>query len=145
MPKILIIHGPNLNLLGNRERSVYGDTTLETINGQAVRYGSSIGLEVETYQSNSEGDIINAIHAAPSQYAGVVINPGAFTHYSYAIRDAIAAVDIPFVEVHLSNIHKREEFRRTSVTAPVCAGQISGFGSASYMLGIEALKRLIKN
>ena len=144
MLKILIIHGPNLNLLGIRERSVYGDTDLETINGEAVKHGAGCGYEVEAFQSNSEGDIIDAIHNAPATYAGVVINPGAFTHTSIAIRDALAAVDIPFVEVHLSNIHSREEFRRISVTAPMCAGQISGFGPASYILGIEALRSILE-
>ena len=143
MAKVLIIHGPNLNLLGKRERSVYGDTSLDDINEMAVSHGSGIGFEVDIFQSNSEGDIIDAIHAAQENYDGVVINPGAFTHSSYAVRDAIAAVDIPFVEVHLSNIHSREEFRKLSVTAPVCRGQISGFGPDSYILGLEALKRII--
>ncbi|HDY86511.1 MAG TPA: type II 3-dehydroquinate dehydratase [bacterium] len=143
MAKILIIHGPNLNLLGKRERSIYGDTTLDEINDEAVRYGSDIGLEVDTFQSNNEGEIIDSIHASQDSYAGVIINPGAFTHMSYAIRDAIAAVEIPFVEVHMSNIHDREEFRKLSVTAPVCVGQISGFGPNSYILGLEALKRII--
>ena len=144
MPTILIIHGPNLNLLGMRERSIYGDTTMETINSSCISHGKNIGFEVDTFQSNSEGDIIDAIHDAPSKYDGAVINPGAYTHTSVAIRDAIAAVDIPFVEVHLSNIHSREEFRQRSVTAPVCAGQICGFGPASYILGIEALKSVIE-
>lgn len=140
MKKILVIHGPNLNLLGTRERSVYGDVTLEEINRRAVEYGASLGLVVETIQHNSEGDIIDTIHRAPASYAGVVINPAAYTHTSVAIRDAIAAVDIPFVEVHLSNIHTREEFRHTSMTVPVCVGQICGFGPDSYLLGIDALK-----
>ncbi len=143
MESILIIHGPNLNLLGTREQSVYGDTDLHEINRVAAEYGSSIGYNVETFQSNSEGDIIETIHSAPGTYAGVVINPGAYTHTSYAIRDAIAAVNIPFVEVHLSNIYSREEFRHASVTAPVCTGQISGFGPDSYVLGIEALRRIL--
>jgi len=142
MPKILIIHGPNLNLLGTRERSVYGDTTMDAINSDAVKHGD--GYDIETFQSNSEGAIIDVIHKAPVQYAGIVINPGAYTHTSIAIRDAIAAVDIPCVEVHLSNVHSREEFRRVSVTAPVCAGQISGFGPASYILGIEALRSILE-
>ena len=143
MPRILIIHGPNLNLIGTRERSVYGDADLDTINSECVNHGESIGYEVDTFQSNSEGDIIDAIHKAPSQYDGVVINPGAYTHTSVAVRDAIAAVDIPFVEVHLSNIYSREEFRHTSVTAPVCAGQICGFGPKSYILGIDAICSVI--
>ena len=143
MKKILIIHGPNLNLLGKRERSVYGYASLDEINEMAVSHGSGIGLDVAIFQSNSEGDIINAVHAAQENYDGVVINPGAFTHTSYALRDAIAAVEIPFVEVHLSNIYSREEFRKLSVTAPVCIGQISGFGPNSYILGLEALQRII--
>ena len=108
MPKMLIIHGPNLNLLGTREKSVYGATDLAAIDNMCRQHGASIGFEVDTYQSNAEGDIIDTIHSAQSQYAGVVINPGAYTHTSVAIRDAIAAVDVPFVEVHLSNIHSRE-------------------------------------
>lgn len=144
MEKILIIHGPNLNLLGKRERSVYGDTGLAEINEMAVEYGASVGIAVETRQANSEGEIIDAIHMAQDTYSGVVINPAAYTHTSVAIRDAIAAVTIPFVEVHLSNIYSREEFRHQSVTAPVCTGQICGFGPDSYILGIEALRRLIK-
>ncbi|MBN1290661.1 MAG: type II 3-dehydroquinate dehydratase [Candidatus Latescibacteria bacterium] len=144
MPKILIINGPNLNLLGTRERSVYGDTSLETINRNAIEHGTGLGYEIATFQSNSEGEIVDTIHKASLQYAGVVINPAAYTHTSVAIRDAIAAVDIPFVEVHLSNIHNREEFRRTSLTAPVCVGQISGFGPTSYILGIDALRSIIE-
>ena len=144
MPKILIIHGPNLNMLGTREKSVYGDTSLETINNDCVRHGESRGFGIDTFQSNSEGDIINTIHQAPEQYVGVVINPGAYTHTSVAIRDAIASVDIPFVEVHLSNIHNREEFRHKSVTAPVCVGQICGFGPGSYILGIDGLVQELK-
>ena len=143
MTKILIINGPNLNMLGEREQSVYGDTTLDKINSAAILHGSSIGLEVDTFQSNSEGDIIDTIHTAVNTYKGVIINPGAYTHTSIAIRDAIASVGIPFVEVHLSNIHSREEFRKFSVTAQVCLGQISGFGPNSYILGLEALKGML--
>ena len=143
MKRMLIIHGPNLKLLGKREQSIYGDRNLENINRMINEYGSSIGYEVDMFQSNSEGDIIDVIHTAPENYMGVIINPGAFTHTSYAIRDAITAVNIPFVEVHLSNIYSREEFRHTSVTAPACVGQISGFGPDSYILGIEALKRIL--
>jgi len=144
MKKILIIHGPNLNLLGKRERSVYGETDLDEIDKMAVGHGVSLGYDVDTFQSNSEGDIVDAVQAAPGKYAGVVINPAALTHTSVAIRDAIAGVDIPFVEVHLSNIYGREEFRHISLTAPVCAGQISGFGPNSYILGIDALSRLLQ-
>lgn len=143
MFKVLIIHGPNLNLLGVREKSVYGSGTIEEINHECVRHGESLGLKVDTFQSNSEGAIVDAIHAARERYAGVVINPAAYTHTSVAIRDAIAAVSIPFIEVHLSNIHSREEFRKVSLTAPVCVGQISGFGADSYILGLEALNRIL--
>ncbi|MHB9031197.1 MAG: type II 3-dehydroquinate dehydratase [Candidatus Latescibacterota bacterium] len=142
--RVLVIHGPNLNLLGTREKSVYGDTTLEEINRALIRYGESAGLAVDAFQSNHEGAILDAIHAARGKYAGVVINPAAYTHTSVAIRDAIAAVELPFVEVHLSNIHRREEFRQHSFTAPVCVGQISGFGPDSYILGLEALKRVLE-
>jgi 3-dehydroquinate dehydratase-2 len=144
MVKVLVIHGPNLNLLGTREKTVYGETTLEEINRALVRYGESAGLTVDVFQSNHEGAIVDAIQAARGNYAGAVINPAAFTHTSVAIRDAIAAVELPFVEVHLSNIHRREEFRRHSFSAPVCIGQISGFGPDSYILGLEALKRVLE-
>ena len=143
MFNVLIIHGPNLNLLGVREKTVYGAGTFEEINRECVNYGEFLGLVVDIFQSNSEGAIVDAIHDAREKYAGVVINPAAYTHTSVAIRDAIAAVGIPFVEVHLSNIHSREEFRRVSFTAPVCAGQISGFGADSYLLGLEALRRIL--
>jgi 3-dehydroquinate dehydratase-2 len=144
MVKMLVIHGPNLNLLGVREKSVYGETTLDEINKSLLRYGELNNIGVDVFQSNHEGAIIDTIHAARGKYAGVVINPAAFTHTSVAIRDAIAALGIPFVEVHLSNIHSREEFRRHSFSAPVCVGQISGFGPDSYILGLEALKRLLE-
>ncbi len=144
MTPILIIHGPNLNLLGVRERSVYGDLTLDTVNARLVEHAVTLGLAAEVFQSNSEGAIIDALHAARETYAGIVINPGAFTHYSYAIRDAIAGIGLPVVEAHLSNVYAREGFRHTSVTAPVCVGQISGFGPDSYILAIEALKRVLE-
>ena len=144
MKKILIIHGPNLNLLGMREKGIYGEKPLEAINRELVGHGASIGLAVETFQSNSEGGIIDAIQAAALKYDGVIINPGGYTHTSISKRDAIAAVTIPFVEVHLSNIHSREEFRKTSATAPVCRGQISGFGECSYILGLEAMRRILE-
>lgn len=140
---VLIIHGPNLNMLGKREQAVYGTVALEEINDAAVRLGASLGLEVAVFQSNNEGDIIDTIHTAPDTYEGVVINPGGLTHTSVALRDAIASVDLPFIEVHLSNIYRREEFRHTSLTASVCVGQISGFGANSYMLALEALKRIL--
>ena len=143
MKKALIINGPNLNLLGKREPSVYGNKNFKDIIDTTVAYGKTLGFQVDTFQSNSEGDIIDTIHAAEDAYGGVIINPGAFTHSSYAIHDAIAAVSVPFIEVHLSNIHGREEFRRVSLTAPVCAGQISGFGPFSYILGLNALHELL--
>lgn len=138
MSSVLVIHGPNLNLLGQREPGVYGVTTMATINERLVALGAELGVAVATFQSNHEGAIIDAIHAALGQHDAIVINPGAFTHYSIAIRDAIAAVAIPTVEVHLSNVYKREEFRHKSVIAPVAAGSIAGFGAESYLLGLRA-------
>lgn len=137
--KILIINGPNLNLLGTREPEIYGKLTLTDINLSVESYANEFGIDVEFYQSNIEGEIVNKIQEAKEVYGGIVINPAAYTHTSVAIRDAIVAVGIPTVEIHISNIHNREEFRKTSLIAPVCIGQISGFGVNSYKLGLQAL------
>jgi 3-dehydroquinate dehydratase, type II len=145
MSKILFINGPNLNMLGIREKSVYGATTLKDIEKMVRDEAEKLNVEVEFIQSNHEGIIIDTIHGTLGNYDAVVINPGAFTHYSYAIRDAIACINIPFIEVHISNIHVREEFRHTSVTAPVCAGQIVGMGTYGYVLGLYGAIDKIKN
>ena len=139
MKRYLVLNGPNLNLLGMREPGVYGTDTYEAICGRITDKADALGVGVSFAQSNSEGELIDRLHAAMGQYAGVILNAGAYTHYSYAIRDAIAAIRLPVVEVHLSNIHAREEFRHTSVIAPACKGQIAGFGPAGYLLALEAL------
>ena len=140
MNKILVLLGPNLNMVGIREKGIYGEETAESIERELKKYAEDKGLELDVFQSNSEGALIDKIHSSLGKYDGVVINAGAYTHYSYAIRDAIASVkSVPFVEVHMSNIHAREEFRHKSVIAPECAGQIAGFGKNVYFLGIEAL------
>jgi 3-dehydroquinate dehydratase II len=137
--RVLVVHGPNLNLLGEREPAIYGDQTLAELNDAISAAAQELGVEIRCEQHNAEGAIIDALHAARSRYEAVVINPGAYAHYSYAIRDAIAAIGIPAIEVHLSNIAARESFRHASVTAAACRGVISGFGGAGYILALRAL------
>jgi len=139
MSRILVIHGPNLNLLGQRDPKVYGRMTLAEIDKQLHQAAEQAGSDLQTFQSNHEGAIIDAIQQAAEWAGGLLINPGAYTHNSYAIRDAIAGVALPAVKVHLSNIHARELFRHRSVIAPVCIGQVVGFGWHSYLLGLRAL------
>ncbi len=135
--KILIIHGPNLNLLGTRETDIYGSQSLDEINNSMLKLAGELGIELTIKQSNHEGEIVDLIQNS-KDFSAIVINPAAYTHTSIAIRDAIAAVNVPAVEVHLSNIHKREEFRQKSLIAPAAWGQISGFGPHSYLLGLRA-------
>ncbi len=144
MKKVLVINGPNLNLLGQREKNFYGTETLEAIAKKVSDEGDKLGIEVDFIQSNHEGEIIDKIHEARGTYGFIIINPGAYTHYSYAIRDAIKGVEIPAIEVHLSNVHAREEFRSKSVIAPVCIGQISGLGSYGYILALSAVAKILE-
>ncbi|GFZ96004.1 type II 3-dehydroquinate dehydratase [Okeania sp. KiyG1] len=139
MFSILVLHGPNLNLLGLREPGIYGSETLDNINGLLEQEAEALGIKISVLQSNHEGVLVDAIHSASEQHQGIVINAGAYTHTSIAIRDAISGVNIPTVEVHLSNIYRREQFRHHSFIAPVAVGQISGFGSESYILGLKAI------
>ena len=144
MKKILVLHGPNLNLLGVREPSIYGVASLEEINAMLQSYACKNDIELTFFQSNHEGDIVDVVGRSDKNgFKAIVINPAAYTHTSVAIRDAISAVKIPTVEVHLSNIYKREEFRHHSLIAPVCAGQVSGFGVQSYILGLTAAIHLL--
>jgi 3-dehydroquinate dehydratase II len=144
MHKILVLHGPNLNLLGEREPQVYGSLTLDEINQRLEKLSGELGLEMRSFQSNSEGGLIDALQEARQWADGVVFNPGGYTHTSVAIRDAIASIRIPVVEVHLSNLYAREDFRRHSMIAPVCQGSISGFGWISYILAVHALAETFK-
>jgi 3-dehydroquinate dehydratase II len=144
MKAVLVLHGPNLNLLGVREPDVYGLLTLEEIDQRLVQAGNGFGLEVSSFQCNSEGGLIDALHRAHERVHGVVFNPGGYTHTSVALRDAVAAIGIPVVEVHLSNIQAREDFRRFSLIAPVCRGSIAGFGWRSYLLGLQALAGILE-
>ena len=139
MAKILVLNGPNLNLLGTREPEIYGTLTLADINERLRRRAESAGLDIEFLQSNHEGVLVDAIQAAHGNVSYIILNAAAFTHYSIAIRDAITAAEVPVIEVHLSNIHQREEFRHTSVIAPVALGQITGLGTESYMAALEAI------
>lgn len=144
MKRIMVIHGPNLNLLGEREAAIYGTETLEKINTRIKEAAAQYQLEVETFQSNHEGAIVDKIQETRGAFDALIINPAALTHYSIAVRDAIAATDLPVIEVHLSNIYRREEFRKTSVVAPVVVGQISGFGSDGYVLAVQAVSMLFR-
>ncbi|MEB3336981.1 MAG: type II 3-dehydroquinate dehydratase [Leptolyngbyaceae bacterium] len=141
---ILVLHGPNLNLLGQREPGVYGSTTLSEINASLEQLGQTLQIQISILQSNHEGVLIDAIHSAFGQHQGILINPAAYTHTSVALRDAIASVAIPTVEVHLSNIYQREAFRHHSFIAPVAIGQVSGFGAESYRLGLQALVNYLR-
>lgn len=142
--KVLVLNGPNINLTGQREPNKYGNMTLEAINQLLMAYGKSLDVDVDFFQSNHEGELIDRLHDSVGNYCGIVINPGAFTHYSYAIRDAIAAIALPAIEVHMSNVHAREAFRAHSVIAPVCIGQISGLKHNSYIVGLQGLVKYIE-
>ncbi len=145
MQKLLVLHGPNLNLLGTREPEIYGRTTLADINAMLTEKAEAAGIQVDFLQSNHEGVLVDALQQAPGKgYAYIILNAAAFTHYSIAIRDAIAAISVPVIEVHLSNIHQREEFRHHSVISPVVLGQICGFGVDSYMAALEVVIRRLK-
>ncbi|MDT8318385.1 MAG: type II 3-dehydroquinate dehydratase [bacterium] len=138
MKKILVVHGPNLNMLGKREPDLYGSESLDAINSRIKEEAGKLGLDIDCFQSNAEGDIVDRIQRALADVSLIIINPAAYTHTSVAIRDALLAVDLPVIEVHLSNIHKREDFRKKSLVADIAVGQIAGFGSYGYILAIKA-------
>jgi len=143
--KILVLHGPNLNLLGTREPEVYGSMTLDDINTKLIELGKELGVELKFVQSNHEGALIDSLHDARTWANGVVFNPGGYTHTSIALRDAISAIQIPVVEVHLSNVYAREEFRHTSMISAACRGKVVGFGWRSYTLGLKALVEILED
>lgn len=143
MKKIMLIHGPNLSLTGTREYNIYGQESLEDINNYIISFAKKLDLECDIFQTNFEGEIIDKLEYGQNHIEGIIINPGAYTHYSYAIRDSILASRLPCIEVHMSNIYAREEFRSKSVIAPVCVGQIAGFGKHSYTLAIQAIKDIL--
>jgi 3-dehydroquinate dehydratase-2 len=143
--KILVLHGPNLNLLGEREPAVYGSTTLPEIDGRLLRRARELGVQVETFQSNHEGALIDRLQAARRELSGVIVNPGGLTHTSVALRDAIAGLPLPAIEVHLSNVHQREPFRRHSYLADVVVGQVAGLGARGYELALEALVERLRS
>ena len=143
MPKVLVVHGPNLNMLGQRETEVYGDVDLNEIDERIKKEADALSLEVESFQSNDEGELVSKIQKANEEFDALILNPAAFTHYSIAIRDAVAAVKVPVIEVHLTNIFAREEFRHKSVISAVSKGVISGFGPDSYILGLKALSSVL--
>lgn len=145
MSKILVLHGPNLRLLGQREPEVYGELTLEEIDSRLKESGKKLGLEVRAYQSNGEGALIDALHEAREWASGIVFNPGGYTHTSVALRDAVVAIELPVIEVHLSHVDAREDFRRRSLIAPVCVGKISGFGWRSYLLALTEMAQRLED
>jgi 3-dehydroquinate dehydratase II len=143
MPTIAVVNGPNLNLLGSREPEIYGSTSLDEINKTLTAKADEMGFAIEFFQSNHEGELVDYIQGSRSRIQGLIINPGALTHYGYSLRDALASIEIPFIEVHITNIYKREEWRAMSLVAPLAAGSISGLGSLGYELAILALTRLL--
>ncbi|NLC19518.1 MAG: type II 3-dehydroquinate dehydratase [Clostridiales bacterium] len=144
--RILVVNGPNLNFLGIREKSVYGAKDYKYLLGLLEEKAKQAGIVIETFQSNCEGEIIDRLQKAYNDKVdGIIINPGAYTHYSYAIRDALASIDVPKIEVHISNVHAREEFRHKSVTAPVCTGQIAGLGLQGYLLAVDAIINILQD